>query len=79
VAAGGQALPAGLLDLLLLLNPTDAYRLLNLGSGEASALSGMGGIAGHTGLNAAVLIAALGAWTIGPLGLATLIFSRREL
>ena len=79
VAAGGHALPAGLLDTLLLLNPTDAYRMLNLGSGEASALSGMGGIAGHTVLNATLLIAALCAWTIVPLALAAVTFSRREL
>ncbi|MBB5539558.1 ABC transporter permease [Rhizobium giardinii] len=79
VAAGGHALPAGLLDTLLLLNPTDAYRMLNLGSGEAGALSGMGGIAGHTALNATILIAALCAWTIGPLVLAAATFSRREL
>jgi len=79
VAAGGHALPAGLLGALLLLNPTDAYRMLNLGSGEASALSGMGGIAGHTALNATILIAALCAWTIVPLGLAATTFSRREL
>lgn len=79
VAAGGRALPAGLLDTLLLLNPTDAYRMLNLGSGEASALSGMGGIAGHTALNATILIAALCAWTIAPLALAAAAFSRREL
>lgn len=79
VAAGGHALPAGLLDTLMLLNPTDAYRMLNLGSGEASALSGMGGIAGHTALNATILIAALCAWTIAPLVLAAATFSRREL
>jgi Cu-processing system permease protein len=79
VAAGGHALPAGLLDTLLLLNPTDAYRMLNLGSGEASALSGMGGIAGHTALNATILIAALCTWTIVPLALAAATFSRREL
>jgi Cu-processing system permease protein len=79
VAAGGHPLPAGLLDALLLLNPTDAYRMLNLGSGESSALSGMGGIAGHTALNATILIAALCAWTIVPLALAAATFSRREL
>lgn len=79
VAAKGQAVPALLLDLLLLANPTDAYRLLNLGSGNAGALSGMGGIAAHTGLTAPVLIAALALWTIVPLGCATVIFSRREV
>lgn len=79
VAAGGHAIPPALLNGLLLFNPADAYRMLNLGSGEASALSGMGGIAEQTGLGPVVLVAALAAWTLGPLGLAAMIFSRREL
>ncbi|GGD37593.1 ABC transporter permease subunit [Aureimonas glaciei] len=79
VAAQGQALPDGLLDLLLLANPTDAYRLLNLGSGGASSLSGIGGLAGNTALSPPVLLAALAVWVIAPLALATTIFSRREL
>ncbi|WP_026187083.1 ABC transporter permease [Ensifer sp. BR816] len=79
VAAQGQAIPTGLLDLLLLANPTDVYRLLNLGSGGASALSAMGGVADHAGLSPPVLVAALALWTLAPLGFATLIFSRREL
>lgn len=79
VAGQGQALPSGLLDLLLVANPTDAYRLLNLSSGGASALSGMGGIAGHTQLSTPVLIGALGLWTIVPLAVANIIFARREV
>lgn len=79
VAAQGRAVPALALDLLLVANPTDVYRLLNLGSGNAGALSGMGGIAAHTDLTAPVLIAALTLWTIVPLGWATVIFSRREV
>ncbi len=79
VAAKGQAVPALALDLLLIANPTDVYRLLNLGSGNAGALSGMGGVAAHAGLTAPVLIAALALWTIIPLGWATVIFSRREV
>ena len=79
VAAKGQAVPALALDLLLIANPTDVYRLLNLGSGNAGALSGLGGIAAHTGLTAPVLVAARALWTIVPLGWATVIFSRREV
>ncbi|MFC0219897.1 Cu-processing system permease protein [Pseudochelatococcus lubricantis] len=78
VAMQGQALPAGLLDLLLVLNPTDVYRLLNLSSGGASALSGMGGVAANSALDARTLVLALVLWTVGPLVLATLAFSRRE-
>jgi Cu-processing system permease protein len=79
VAAGGHAIPPMVLNALLLFNPTDAYRMLNLGSGEASALSGLGGVAEHSGLNVGSLIAALAAWTIAPLALAAALFSRREL
>jgi Cu-processing system permease protein len=79
VAAQGKALPAGLLDLLLVVNPTDAYRLLNMGSGGASALSGLGGLADQTALSPPILVGALAAWIIAPLTLATTIFSRREL
>ncbi|EJB05950.1 ABC-type transport system involved in multi-copper enzyme maturation, permease component [Rhizobium leguminosarum bv. trifolii WSM597] len=79
VAAGGHALPSGLLDTLLLLNPTDTYRMFNLGSGEARAFSGMAGVAGHAGLSPIMLMCALAAWTIAPLTLAALTFSRREL
>jgi Cu-processing system permease protein len=39
----------------------------------------MGGVAAHAGLSSPVLLAALGLWTLAPLGFATLIFSRREL
>ncbi|MBY3102286.1 ABC transporter permease [Rhizobium laguerreae] len=79
VAAGGHALPTGLLDALLLINPTDAYRLLNLGSGSAGALSGMGGVAEHSMLGTTTLLTALAVWTGGPLALAAMTFSRREL
>ena len=76
----GQLLSGGLLNALLLLNPTDAYRLFNLtGSGNVSAFSGMAGVAQTTTLGPSVLLAALAAWAILPLGLAALAFSRREL
>ena len=79
VAAQGRALPPGLLDAVLLANPADAFRLLNLGSGGAAALSGLGGIAAHTALGFPALIAALVAWTVIPLAAGMLVFSRREL
>lgn len=79
VAAKGHTVPALILDLLLLANPTDVYRLLNLGAGNAGALSGMGGIAAHSGLTPPVLVAALLLWTGLPLGCATIVFSRREV
>jgi Cu-processing system permease protein len=76
----GQILSGGLLNALLLLNPADAYRLFNLtGSAGVSAFSGMAGVAQIATLNPSVLLAALAAWALIPLGLAALAFSRREL
>jgi Cu-processing system permease protein len=79
VADQGRIVGAGMLDVLLLLNPTDAYRLLNLtGSESTRAYAGMAG-PGESGLAPGVLVAALVAWVALPLALATAIFSRRQL
>src|SRR4051794_7732296 len=76
----GQTLSGGLLSALLLLNPTDAYRLFNLsGSGSVGSFSGMAGIAQNAALGPSTLLAALAAWALIPLALAALVFSRREL
>lgn len=77
VADQGRTVTAGILDVLLLLNPTDAYRLLNLGGG-AGAISGMGGMEAAATLGAPALLAALLLWTALPLAAAMLVFSRRE-
>ena len=80
VADQGQNIDAAVLDVLLLLNPADAYRLFNLaGLPNVGQLSGMGGIAGGTGLTAPALLAALGIWVLLPLTAAVAIFARREL
>jgi Cu-processing system permease protein len=75
----GRTIGGGLLSALLLANPTDAYRLLNLGSESVGTLSGMGGVADNAALGPAALITALLAWTLAPLAAAAVVFSRREL
>jgi len=76
----GKALPAGFVNILLLLNPTDIYRMLNLASfANVSVFSGMSGLAGSIALSPAMLLGALAAWALLPLALAVLAFSRREL
>jgi len=75
----GNLIVGKLLDGLLLANPTDAYRLLNLGSETISTLSGMGGVSENTGLGPAVLAGALCAWALVPLAISAVVFSRREL
>lgn len=79
VADQGRLIGPAVLDALLLLNPADAYRLLNLTSSEAvSVYAGMAG-PGESGLAPWLLATALAAWIVVPLGLATYIFSRRQL
>ena len=76
----GRMLPAGFINVLLLLNPTDVYRMLNLASfANVSVFSGMAGLAGSIALSPAMLLGALAAWALLPLTLAVLAFSRREL
>ncbi|PZR87197.1 MAG: hypothetical protein DI537_26760 [Stutzerimonas stutzeri] len=76
----GQTVSGAVLNVLLLLNPTDAYRLFNLtGAGNVSALSGMAGVAQTSTLGPHVLLAALATWALVPLALAAIAFSRREL
>ena len=75
----GRIVGGELLSALLLANPTDAYRLLNLGSESVGALSGMGGVADNAALGATTLIVALLAWTVVPLATAIMVFARREL
>jgi Cu-processing system permease protein len=76
----GRTVSAGTLNALLLLNPTDVYRMFNLaGSTNVSMFSGMAGLADTMTLSAPVLLATLTAWAVLPLALATFAFSRREL
>ena len=80
VADQGHYVSGGALNALLLFNPTDAYRILNLsGSTEIAAASGMAGSVQSVALAPMALIAALVAWVAGPMALAALAFSRREL
>lgn len=79
VADQGRLIGPAALDALLLLNPADAYRLLNLtGSESVSVYAGMAG-PGESGLAPWLLATALAAWIAVPLALATLAFSRRQL
>jgi Cu-processing system permease protein len=76
----GQLISTGVLNALLLFNPTDVYRMFNLASSaNVSVFSGMAGLADTMSLNTGVLLIALAVWAIVPLALAALAFSRREL
>jgi Cu-processing system permease protein len=80
VADQGRTVTAGVLNLLLLLNPTDAYRLLNLTStAHVSGFAGVAGLGVSAGLGAATLLGALAAWVVAPLAAATAVFARRQV
>lgn len=79
VSTKGVGFSPGLLSMLLMANPTDAYRLLNLGSETAGSVSAMSGLAASSKLSPTVLMASLALWVAVPLSLAMLRFSRREL
>jgi Cu-processing system permease protein len=65
---------------LLLANPADSYRLLNLtGRADIELLSGMGGALGQLTLPTGAPLAVLAIWIVGPLTAAILRFGRREL
>jgi Cu-processing system permease protein len=76
----GRTITSGLLNGLLLLNPTDAYRLLNLTSTtEVSGFAGLTGMGTQAGLATPMLLGALILWMLVPLGLAMALFSRRQV
>jgi Cu-processing system permease protein len=75
----GRTISAGVLNALLLANPTDGYRMFNLSGSNVSLFSGMAGLADAVTLNPFVLLVALLSWALLPLGLAAIAFSRREL
>lgn len=79
VADAGRHLTPTLLEALLLFNPADAFRLLNLtGFTGVQALSGMAGLAGEVSPSIPLLVGVLLLWTVLPLTAATLVFARRE-
>ena len=80
VADSKHRITAKLLENVLLFNPTDIYRLLNLTGFENTAMySGMAGISGQIGLTKTLLVAAQLGWIVVPFALAAWLFSRRQI
>ena len=80
VADEGQAITTDLFGVLMLVNPTDVYRMFNLsGSGTVAMMSGMAGLAEQAGYTSTVMLSAMVAWIVVPLGAAFALFGRREL
>ena len=67
------------LPWILLLNPADIYRLINLAGFESSSSAvGVMALAGDLPVSSAVLWACLVAWVAASLGLAHWMFARRR-
>ena len=80
VADEGRNMTAGILNVLLLGNPADVFRLLNLtGFSNVSLFAGMAGLADQLEFSKPALAAALLAWIAVPLSLSALVFARREI
>ncbi|GAA0222747.1 ABC transporter permease [Castellaniella daejeonensis] len=80
VADQGRIITAPLLNGILLFNPTDVYRLLNLTGHENIAMfAGMAGLSDQASLSTGFLLLAQILWIAVPLGLAALAFNRRSL
>ena len=80
VADEGQVISGDVFRVLLLLNPTDVYRMLTLsGSETVGALSGMAGVSAEAAFGHALLLPVMVLWIAAPLGLAGLLFGRKEL
>lgn len=70
---------AQLFPYLLLLNPTDIFRLLIIGYFADQELSGFMSIAQHAHFTTPILLASLLIWFITPVFLAITLFNRRKL
>ncbi|MCF7521845.1 ABC transporter permease [Neisseria sp. ZJ106] len=80
VADSQQILTAPIVETVLLFNPTDIYRLLNLTGYENTAMyAGMAGLSEQISLSVPVLLAAQFLWVIIPLLLAAWIFGKRQI
>jgi Cu-processing system permease protein len=80
VADQGRLVTERALDVLLLFNPTDAYRLFNMTASEgASVYSGMAGLGEAGRLSPGVLLGALVVWMALPLALAIGLFRRKQV
>jgi Cu-processing system permease protein len=76
----GQQIGQQLFSMLMLVSPTDTYRVLNLSLFEGvSEAAGIAGVASEAGLSATLLVSSMMLWIVLPLVGTLLVFQRREL
>ncbi len=80
VADQGRNVTPAMLNALLLLNPADVYRLINLTtSNEVSGFAGVAGLGADSGLGLWALMGALVIWMVVPLAASVVLFARRQV
>lgn len=80
VADQGQRVTQSVLDMLLLLNPADVYRIFNMTANDSVAIySGLAGPGNAAALPSTVLFCVLAGWVVVPLALAVFAFRRRAV
>jgi len=76
----GQLIGQKLFSILMLISPTDSYRILNLSMFEGvSQAAGIAGIASEAGMSGALLISVMLLWMVVPLMATLFLFQKREL
>ena len=76
----GQRIGQQLFTALMLVSPTDTYRIINLSLFEGVRdAAGLAGVAGAANPDAAVMFTVLILWVLLPLAATLLVFQRREL
>ncbi|PCI51110.1 MAG: hypothetical protein COB49_02820 [Alphaproteobacteria bacterium] len=76
----GNGINGELVKWLMLINPTDSYRMFNLtSSSDTALLSGMAGLSADHRASDASLVLIMLSWVIMPLAAAIAIFKRRQL
>jgi len=76
----GQLIGQQLFSILMLLSPTDSYRIFNLSMFDGvSDAAGIAGIASQAGMSGTLLIGVMSLWVVIPLMLTLFVFQKREL
>lgn len=80
LADHGQKIGQSLFSVLMLLNPADTYRILNLTAFDTvGQAAGIAGVAARTGFGVPMLLALIVLWVAVPLAATMAVFHRREL
>ena len=75
-----QRIGQSLFSTLMLVSPSDTYRLLNLTAFDSvGQAAGIAGVAARSGFSVSMLLGLMGAWVVLPLAATMAVFHRREL